>query len=77
MDAAQAQPGSFVILTELPAGLLDGFPTDDQAAISEIAGKPVRLKGYHDLGRAELEFGDRHGIIHFIYVNPVLIRVAE
>jgi hypothetical protein len=65
--------GDSVILTELPAGLLENLPNEDQAAIAEILGKPVRLLGYKD-GRAELEFTDKHGIIHFLYVNPSYIQ---
>lgn len=69
-------PGDMVVLQEVPEGLLDGLPTKDQRAISEIVGKPVRLNEYDDAGRAEIEFTDREGVIHFIYVNPDLIRAA-
>lgn len=63
-------PGDTVVLTEVPGGMLEGLPTEDQRAISEIVGKPVRLYGYDDAGRAEIEFTDGEGLIHFIYVNP-------
>jgi hypothetical protein len=68
------KPGAAVVLTEMPPGLLDGLPEDDQAAISEIAGKRICLVGYDDDGRAELEFKDHEGTIHFIYVSPEFIR---
>jgi hypothetical protein len=69
-------PGDTVVLRELPSGLLDDLPAEDQRAISEIVGKPVRLNGYDDAGRAELEFTDCDGVVHFIYVNPDLICAA-
>jgi hypothetical protein len=69
-------PGDTVLLREVPSGLLDGLPTEDQRAISEIAGKPVQLIEYDDAGRAELEFTDREGVVHFIYVNPDHICAA-
>jgi hypothetical protein len=67
-------PGDIVVLKEVPRGLLDGLPIADQRAISEIAGRPVRLNEYDSEGRAELEFTDREGVIHFIYVSPDAIR---
>ena len=70
------KPGDTVVLTEIPPGLLDGLPREDQAAIVEVVGKPILLLGYVD-GRAELEFIDNLGIIHFIYVNPDTIRAAR
>jgi hypothetical protein len=66
-----------VILGTIPAGLIDGLPPEDQAAILEVVGKPVRLSGYDDLGRAELEFTDSLGTIHFIYVNPTSLRITD
>ena len=69
-------PGDTVVLGELPRGLLDGLPEEDQQAISEITGKPVRLNEYDNDGRAELEFIDQEGTIHFIYVSEQAIRIA-
>ena len=59
---------------EVPRGLLDGLPIADQGAISEIIGKPVRLNEYDTEGRAEIEFTDSEGVIHFNYVSPDAIR---
>jgi len=59
-----------------PRGLLDDLPKEDQKAISEIVGKPVRLNEYDDDGRAELKFTDSDGGIHFIYVSADAIRIA-
>lgn len=64
------KPGDMVVLKELPPGLLDNLPGEDQEAITDIVGKPILLCEYDDDGRAELEFTDRKGLIHFIYVNP-------
>jgi hypothetical protein len=68
------QPGEMVVLPELPPGLLDNLTLGDQQAISAAVGKPVRLSDYDDLGRAELEFTDCNGQIHFIYVSADIIR---
>jgi hypothetical protein len=69
--------GTKVILTELPAGLLDGLPFDDQQAIKVVVGKPVLLAGYDESGRAELEFTDQKGVIHFIYADPTLVIASD
>jgi hypothetical protein len=71
------KPGDLVLLMEAPPGLLEGLPEEDQKAISETIGKPIQLVGYDDDGRAELEFTDGAGVIHFIYVNPSVIRAAR
>jgi hypothetical protein len=71
------KPGDLVLLVEAPPGLLEGLPEEDQKAISETIGKPIQLVGYDDDGRAELEFTDDDGVIHFIYVNPSVIRAAQ
>jgi hypothetical protein len=64
------KPGETVVLIEIPPGLLDGLPTEDQEAITEAVGKPIRLTEYDNDGRAELEFTDRNGVIHSIFVKP-------
>jgi hypothetical protein len=63
-----------VVLERLPPGLLNGLPEEDQIAISEMVEKPVLLAGYDDVGRAELEFSDRNGHSHSIFVDPSFIR---
>ena len=70
-------PGDTVVLTGVPPGFLDDLPTEDQRAITEVVGKPIRLNDYDDEGRAELEFTDRDGNFHFIYVSPNFIRPAK
>ncbi len=50
--------GERVVLVAVPPGLLDGLPDEDQRAITAIVGKPVKLCGYDDIGRAELSFDD-------------------
>jgi hypothetical protein len=72
----KAEPGDSVVLTELPPGLLDGLPAEDQRAISNAVGKLVQIE-YDDDGRAELEFTDADGVIRFIYVNPNFIERAK
>ncbi len=67
------KPGSTVALVEAPSDLLDGLPKEDQEAITEAVGKPIRLNGFDEDGRAELEFVDRTGVVHVIFVKPDLI----
>jgi hypothetical protein len=70
-------PGDLVVLTDVPPGLLDGLPEEDQKAIREVVGKPVRLNEYREDGRAELEFTDDGGGIHFIYVSPDVLKTIS
>jgi hypothetical protein len=49
----------------------------DQRAIRAIVGQPVVLSDYDEFGSAELQFTDRRGHIHFIYVDPSFIRPVE
>jgi hypothetical protein len=71
------KPGELVVLIEIPRGMLDDLPPEDQEAITDVVGKPILLNEYDDAGRAELEFKDRHGQIHFIFVAPEFIRPAH
>jgi hypothetical protein len=70
------KPGSKVILTKLPPGLIDGLPARDQEAIAGAVGRTILLVEYDIYGRAELEFRDQEGVIHFIYVSPVFIKAV-
>jgi hypothetical protein len=69
--------GCKVILKGVPPDLLDGLPMEDHEAISEAARTPLLLIEYDDRGRAELQFTAKDGVIHFIWVDPKLITVAE
>jgi hypothetical protein len=71
------KPGELVILTEIPRGTLDDLPPEDQQAITDVVGKSILLKDYDDAGRAELEFTDRDGETHYIFVAPKFIRAAQ
>jgi hypothetical protein len=66
-------PGREVMLRALPAGFVDDLPAEDQNAILGVVGKPVFLRQYEKDGRAELEFTDQDGVIHFIYLDPKYI----
>jgi hypothetical protein len=66
-----------VVLAELPGGLLDGLPTEDQEAIREVVGTSVLLQEYDGAGRAELAFRDRNGVLHYIYVGPQFIKLLR
>jgi hypothetical protein len=71
------KPGEKVVLMGVPAGMLADLPVEDQQAINEVLGKPILLNGYDDAGRAELEFKDGNGVIHFIYVRTEFIRTVD
>jgi hypothetical protein len=71
------KPGERVVLTEIPPGLLDDLPEEDQLAISEIVGKPILLNEYDEDGRGELEFVASGGNPHFIWVRPEFIRTIN
>ena len=70
------KPGELVVLIELPQGFTDDLPLEDQEAINEIVGKPIVFNEYDKDGRAELEFEDRHGNGHTIWIDPKFIRAT-
>ena len=70
------EPGEMVVLIEVPRGMLDDLPPEDQKAINEIVGKPILLNEYDEDGRAELEFKGRDGDFHYIFVAPEFIKAA-
>jgi hypothetical protein len=76
-DNNKPKPGDTVTLAEVPSGLLDNLPAEDQQAILDVVGKPILLTEYDADGRAELEFRDRNSHLHFIYVSPEFIKLAE
>lgn len=39
-----------------------------------MVGKEIRLNRYGEDGRAELEFKDNNGTVHFVYVNPPFVK---
>ena len=69
--------GGKVVLEKLPPGLIDGLPEEDQKAISAIVGVPIRLSGYDDDGRLELEFVEANGTIHSIYVDRRYVKATK
>jgi hypothetical protein len=70
------KPGGKVVLKEIPPGLLDGLPEEDQRAISAIVGVPILLRGY-DESRAELKFVEGNGTMHLIYVDPRYVKAVR
>jgi hypothetical protein len=65
--------GEKVVLKALPAGFLTDLPRSDKTAISKMIGRRVRLVAYEADGRAELEFTDSKGHLHYLYVNARFI----
>lgn len=72
----EMKAGQEVVLKALPQGFTDDLPPEDQNAIWAVIGQPIRLNGYDADGRAELEFRDDQGIIHFIYVDPKFLSTS-
>jgi len=70
------KPGDMVILTALPPGFLDDLPEEDQRAITEVIGKAILLREYED-GRAVLDFREKNGTYHSLYVSPEFIKAAK
>jgi hypothetical protein len=52
---------------------VDDLPLEDQNAILHAVGKRVLFRQYEEDERAELEFTDQDGVIHFIYLDPKYI----
>jgi hypothetical protein len=69
------KPGARVVLSRIPPSLLGGLPSEDEAAIQAVVGKPVTLVGF-SFGQAELEFTDSDGDEHTIWVDAELISPA-
>jgi len=65
------------ILTELPPGFLDDLPEKDQRALLATVGTAIRLVGFDDIGQAELEFQERDGTFHTIFVARKFIQSVD
>lgn len=72
----EPKPGELVVLIEVPRGFSDDLPQEDQQAINEIVGKLIVFNEYDEDGRAELEFEDRNGNGHKIWVDPKFLRAT-
>jgi len=77
IEDKQPKLGDMVVLVGLPPGFLDDLPIENQIAIRDVIGKPVKFNEITSWGRAELEFGENPGKGHFVYVDPSLIRPVE
>jgi hypothetical protein len=75
----QSRPrvGDHVVLKGVPPGFLTDLPRSDKTAIAKKIGRRVRLVGYERDGRAELEFRDSRGVLHYIYPNPRFISATR
>ena len=85
IEDKQPKPGDMVVLVGLPPGFVDDLPLEEQFAISEMVGKPIKFieitsftfRGER-IERAELEFFDcEHGMGHTLYVDPSFIRILK
>jgi hypothetical protein len=71
------RPDDTLMLMEVPPGMLDDLPPDEEQALCEGVGKPIMLKEYDDAGRAGLEFKDRNGDLHCIYLSSTFISPVK
>lgn len=67
------EPGRPVTLSRIPLRLLSRLPAEAQEAINAIVGKPVIFGGFK-CGQMVLEFVDREGDGHTIWVEPSFLR---
>jgi hypothetical protein len=74
--SAGLKRGGKAVLLKVPPGFIDDLPAEDQRALSKIVGKPVRFSGYDELGQAELEWRERNGTFHTIWVKPEFVQLA-
>jgi hypothetical protein len=77
IEDKQPKPGDMVVIERLPPGFLDDLPPEDQIAIRDVIGRPIKFNEIDSWGSAELEFGDNPGVGHFIYVDPSYIRAVK
>ena len=77
VDDKQPKPGDMVVLDGLPPGFLDDLPLENQIAIRDMIGKPIKFNEITSWGRAELQFEESPGRGHFIYVDPSFIRPVK
>lgn len=75
-EKTRPKSGDKVVLADLPPGLFDDLPSEDQQAITHVVGKPILLTGYDEDGRAELEIRDDAADFRFICVSPECISKA-
>jgi hypothetical protein len=82
IEDKQPKPGDMVILERLPPGFLDDLPLENQIAIRNMIGKPIKFNEIDRWGSAELEFGDKPGEAsitrgHFLHVDLSCIRTIK
>lgn len=70
------QPGMTVKLLRVPDSLLADLPRADQNAIKAAARESLVAGEPDGHGNVELEFRDRHGQTHWIWVDPKIVEVA-
>jgi hypothetical protein len=68
---------AFVRFLRASPGLLRGLPKADRRAILGAVGGAYRVRGFNVLGHAELEFSDRNGSMHFVWVEPENLRLMR
>lgn len=61
----------------MPPGFVDDLPREDQEAPLAVIGKRISFNWFDEDGRAELEFIDRQGVDHTIWVDPPFIDSKE
>lgn len=69
--------GDHIRIIEIPEGLPEGLPEEDQVAIYAQVGKVLVVQGFEMDGSAELEFVDDAGHIHTIWINPNYLEKSK
>jgi hypothetical protein len=71
------KPGDTVILMGLPPGFTDDMDIEDREACLQAIESPVVFNEYDDVGRAELQFTSRDGVLHAIWVEPWFVKAVD
>ena len=61
-------------MTRAPEDLTRGLPPEDQSAIRDQVGSTVVVVGFDDHGNVEVEFSDRGGTLHTIWIEPACLQ---
>lgn len=67
------RPGELVLLVSVPLALTSELPEEDQDAIRCAVGTRVKFAGM-TYGQAEIEFRDKLGVEHTIWVDTDRIK---
>ena len=76
VDGCELVVGCNVILLSIPHGLTDGLPSPDVIAITEQIGSKVRVDSITSNELVEVDFFDKFGDYHSIWVEPYHLKAT-